>query len=410
MKVLRITLFICLVSLSGCGEKINQTQVKLLGRAVLPADTFVAGPPVGMALDPEINGRKLPFASLPVQGISSLIPVGNDKYLALQDNGFGTKKNSPDYPLGWFLIEIHFGQKEGIPGSVDVLQTTHLSDPDEFFPFPITHPDGGRFFTGADLDPESFVRLPDGSIWLGDEFGPWLLHFSADGELLSAPVGLPTPNSMMSYTGNEKEMRSPDHPEVIASAKQFASLPRSGGLEGLALSQDGKFLFAAVEKSILADSQPTRRMILEFDLDLGTFTNRTRYYQTDGADISLAALETWGNGELLVTERDGGQGLSAKVKRIYLIKLASLTSAGFMQKELVCDLMSILDDTGLTRAESGAVGLGSQFTFPFVTPEVLVAIDHKTILVANDNNYPMSCGRRPSGIPDNSEFVLLGLP
>ncbi|CAL9475679.1 hypothetical protein SUDANB95_02913 [Actinosynnema sp. ALI-1.44] len=46
-------------------------------------------------------------------------------------------------------------------------------------------------FTGADLDVESMLRLPDGSYWMGDEFDPYLLHFDRAGRLLAPPV--PTP-------------------------------------------------------------------------------------------------------------------------------------------------------------------------------------------------------------------------
>ena len=67
-------------------------------RARAPA----GGPP----LDPEINGRELPFGAVPVQGFSSLVPRDGGQYVALQDNGFGTLANSPDYPLGWFHLHL----------------------------------------------------------------------------------------------------------------------------------------------------------------------------------------------------------------------------------------------------------------------------------------------------------------
>ena len=40
----------------------------------------------------------------------------------------------------------------------------------------------------------------DDTFWIGDEFGPWLLHFSIDGELLGPPIELPD------------AVYSPDHP------------------------------------------------------------------------------------------------------------------------------------------------------------------------------------------------------
>jgi len=71
--------------------------------------------------------------------------------------------------------------------------------------------------------------------------------------------------------------------------------------------------------------------------------------------------------------------------------------------------MDIADARNLTRAEDGAIGLGRDYSFPYVTPECLVVIDERTLLVANDNNYPMSVGRRPPDTPDDSEFILLHL-
>ncbi len=46
---------------------------------------------------------------------------------------------------------------------------------------------------------------------------------------------------------------------------------------------------------------------------------------------------------------------------------------------------------------------------PFVTPECLAVVGSATIIVANDNNYPMSSGRRPSHTPDDNEIIRLQL-
>jgi len=87
-----------------------------------------------------------------------------------------------------------------------------------------------------------------------------------------------------------------------------------------------------------------------------------------------------------------------------------LDDQGFLRKELVCDLLHIADPRGISSAEPGALGLGDPFSFPFVTPECLLILDARTLLVANDNNYPMSTGRRPPDTPDDSEFIQLSLP
>lgn len=63
-----------------------------------------------------------------------------------------------------------------------------------------------------------------------------------------------------------------------------------------------------------------------------------------------------------------------------------------------------------TAAEDGAVGLGPIFKLPFQTIELVWPVDADTLLVEDDNNYPFSSGRRPGLQPDDTEFILIGLP
>jgi hypothetical protein len=46
--------------------------------------------------------------------------------------------------------------------------------------------------------------------------------------------------------------------------------------------------------------------------------------------------------------------------------------------------------------------------FPFITIESLLILDERTLLVANDNNFPMSAGRTP-GQPDDNEIIAIRL-
>jgi hypothetical protein len=45
-----------------------------------------------------------------------------------------------------------------------------------------------RYLTGADFDIESVREAHDGTLWFGDEFGPFLLHTDASGKVLEAPI------------------------------------------------------------------------------------------------------------------------------------------------------------------------------------------------------------------------------
>jgi glycerophosphoryl diester phosphodiesterase len=412
--------FLLIVLLAGCGgadapPPEGEPLATLKGRAVLPADTFFPEPfPVGAHLDRKINGRDLPFDRVPVQGFSSLVPEEDGVMLVLQDNGFGTMVNSPDYPLRWFRLRPDFTSRDPAGGAVEVLGHTDWSDPGRLFTFRLARPDSGRFLTGADLDPESFVVMDDGSCWVGEEFGPSLVHLGADGVVLNKPASVPVVPPLRDFARGSPFLRTPDHPDLRFLSREqtrdaLANLPRSGGLEGLARNETGSLLYAAVEKPMLDDPERRRRVILEFSPDRHGFTGRFWLYHADGANVSLASLEWVHDGVLLVLERDTGEGREAGIKRIYRVRLGQVDAEGYLVKNLVCDLLNIDDSAGLTRSERGAVRLGNPYGFPYVTPECLAVIDARTLLVANDNNYPMSAGRRPPDTPDDNEIILLDL-
>jgi glycerophosphoryl diester phosphodiesterase len=165
-------------------------NVTLEGFAQLPADTFAAGPPSGQAI--AANGRTGPFPGQPVQGFSAVQSAGQNAFWFLADNGYGAKDNSADFLLRLYRLEPNFQGKPSGDGSVKVSDFIQFSDPDRKVPFKITNEGtNDRLLTGADFDVESFVLAADKTIWVGDEFGPYLLHFDAAGKLLEAPIATP---------------------------------------------------------------------------------------------------------------------------------------------------------------------------------------------------------------------------
>lgn len=412
-----------LLLLAGCQDRDQASDRPLLtGRAILPAATFADGPPAGHELPAEVNGLTPPFPRPPVQGFSSLVALPDGAWLALQDNGFGSLANSPDVPLRWYLLRLDLdgGQPHG--GPVTLAAVVDLTDPDGKVPFPLADPAPGRKLCGADFDPESCVRLDDGTLWVGEEFGPSLLHFAADGRLLDAPVPLPVTPALRPHGGGSYLLRSPDSPDLrfgppdgapdgappSRPAEERANLPRSGGAEGLARNRDGSLLYVAVEKALAADPDRRRRSLLEFDPARARFTGRFWFYRTEADSACLTSLEAFTDRIFLVLERDAAQGAAARLKRVYRIDLQDVGPDGFLRKRLVCDLLDIRDSRGFSAAEEGAVGLGPDYSFPYVTPESLAILDDRTLLVANDNNFPFSAGRRP-GRPDDNEFIRVRL-
>ncbi|MEH2051948.1 esterase-like activity of phytase family protein [Nostoc sp.] len=165
-------------------------QVELVGFASLPADTFSNGPTSGQGIS--ANGRTGPFPGQPIQGFSGVQFANSNSLYFLSDNGYGSKDNSADFLLRINRLDPNFKGTENGDGSVKVLDYIQFSDPNHKVPFGIVNEaTNDRLLTGADFDVESFVFDKDGTIWVGDEFGPYLLHFDATGKLLEAPIATP---------------------------------------------------------------------------------------------------------------------------------------------------------------------------------------------------------------------------
>lgn len=277
-----------------------------------------------------------------------------------------------------------------------------FKDPDRMVNFLIVNENTeGRLLTGADFDPESLVVAKDGSLWVGDEFGPFLLHLDATGRLLAPPFPVPDPRPGKDPA--KDFVRSPDNPFLLSpapGAPNPANLNHSKGFENLALSPDGKRLYAMLEGPLAGDP-PDRLFILEFDLASERFTGRSWPYRLSASAHAVRDMATVNGQEFLVIEGDEGHGPKAKFKKIFLIDLGRADAEGYVAKEEIADLMNIRDPNNLA-------GLGPKFMFPYWTIEGVAPLDSTTIVVVNDNNYPLSGARRP-GVRDPNEFLVLKL-
>lgn len=411
--------------------------VELVGRAVLPANTFAPGPTSGQFITGSTNGITVPFTNKqPVQGFSAVLPGAKPgTFLVMADNGFGSKGNSPDFLLRFYAVQPDFVTGQVFPVNLKTGERLDSFTSESFFQlndeagkinFPIvadqaiypgritaTNPNGivvdpaiksGRLLTGGDLDLESFRRASDNTYWFGDEFGPFLVHVDANGQVIDAPISLPNFLGL----GDKSLVQSPDNPNLTGTA----NLPSSRGFEGMALNTSGTKLYAMLEGALVPDRERDRLLINQFDLATKQYTGKTFSYRLENPNYAIGDLTAINDNEFLVIERDSKQGDPnnpaftdpAQFKRIYKININNLDSAGFVQKDLLVDLLNITDPTGI----GGNGTTNGSFTFPFVTIEDVLPINNQTILVINDNNYPFSVGRTPGQV-DNSEFILLKL-
>jgi glycerophosphoryl diester phosphodiesterase len=325
----------------------------------------------------------------------------------LADNGFGSKANSPDYLLRLYLVTPRPRTPQGGPGDVQVNRFIQLRDPNRLVPFPILNentPD--RLLTGYDFDPESFVIAADGTIWVGDEFGPYLLHFDSNGVLLDPPFA--TPDYGPGKDPSRDQVRAPQNPALLLNPvgpgqPSPANLPTSRGYEGMTTNPARTRIYAMLEGTVSGDPPGTVRL-MEFDPQAKRWLGLLGRYQFDDPTHAIGEIAVVNENEYLVIERDSRQGAEARFKRIYKIDLTRRDPNGIFAKELVVDLLNIADPRGLAPSTQGGV-----FRFPYFTIEAVLVLDANTLLVTNDNNYPAT-GGRGAEVKDANEFIWLRLP
>ena len=364
---------------------------RLEGRAVLPFDTTAVGPPSGAALGAgPINGLTLPFANQPVQGFSGILAAGEDRWWAIPDNGYGRKENSADWLLRIYRIATDFRTAGGGSGDASVVGFISLRDPDRKLDFPLVRED--RLLTGADVDPESIFRGEDGTFWIGDEFGPWMLHVDRTGRVLDEPISLPG-------------VKSPQNPDLAEG--EAPTLGRSKGFEAAAPDERGRRAFVFLEGPLVADTDQRRRFVYELDLVAGRFTGRRWAYRTADADWLVADAKLLDDRRLLVMERDDFEGTQVRLKRVYDIDLDRRDDDGFVIKREFVDLLDLRDPEGVSLpAQPGDRGLGNPFSFLLRSVESILPLPRGRLLVANDNNFPFDVGRR-DGTPDGNEWIVV---
>lgn len=349
------------------GAEAQISTAQLVGRAVLPAASLKDGPVAGTALAPGgalINGVKVPFDGQPVGNISAALPGDySGTWLALSDGRFDEASNSADYLLSVYTLELDWRRANSGSGGVNILDWLNLSDPRSLIGKNIVNDDKTRQLTGADLTPRAIQRTPDGSLWVADAQGPWLLRFDSSGRLRQKPFALD-----------------------------------GGNVVGLGIVPDQSALVVAMRSS-----RQVRFQL--FDVATSRFDNLSAAYRLDSTNFGGMAMIN--NDEALVVEHDSLQGQRARVKRLYVFNIRG------GNKTLVADLLNIDDPNRISEADvfeglTGLFGLGASFRMPFTEINTVYPLNENTVLVANNNHLPYGLGRS-ADTADATEFIAIQL-
>lgn len=175
------------------------------------------------------------------------------------------------------------------------------------------------------LDAEGIFVNPDGTLWVSDEYGPYVWKFSADGKLLSAvrpPEALIAKrNGADSFASNNAGVGQ----NAPSPANPVTGRQNNQGLEGLSVSADGRTLFALLQSATRQDGGTggtgprANTRLLAYDLTTGTPVLKGHYivqlpaYLDAGATRYAAQSEMLAinSTQFLVLARDGnGHGLA----------------------------------------------------------------------------------------------------
>jgi hypothetical protein len=191
------------------------------------------------------------------------------------------------------------------------------------------------------------------------------------------------------------------------------------GMEGLAITPDGRTLVGIVQNALIQDAKdgaPNMLRIVTIDIASGLTTHEYAYLLTTGSGVSdIVALN---NHEFLVDERDGkgladAPGEKAKVKQIFKIDLNGATDISNMTgsvaqthavaKSLFLDVVVALNAAGIPSDQIPAKIEGTAFG-----PDVVIdGVTMHTFWVSNDNDFLQNYNNVPNSNPN--QFWVFGV-
>lgn len=254
----------------------------------------------------------------------------------------------------------------------------------------------GRF------DPEG-VRISSDlkSVFVSDEYGPYVRQFDrATGKLVKTfqlPANLDV--STLSPNGQFEI----DNNKVGRVANK--------GMEGLALTPDGKTLVGIMQAPLEQDAsdKDAKKMVRIVTIDIATGTTHEYGYKlTSGSGVSeITAIN---NHEFLVDERDGkglGDGSTAVAKQIFKIDIAGATDItaltgkkaadASVSKSLFLDVVAVLNAHGIASADIPAKLEGITFGQDVTINGQLT----HTLYISNDNDFV-------PGVAGPNKFFVFG--
>lgn len=238
----------------------------------------------------------------------------------------------------------------------------------------------------ARFDPEGVRVSADGrSVFVSDEYGPYIRQFDRATGALIKTIALPGNLAVAN--------QSPVGDTEIAG--NTSGRVANKGMEGLAITPDGKTLVGIMQAALEQDPAGLLRIVT---VDIASGATREYAYKLSGGS-GVSEIVAINDHQFLVDERDGkglGDGSNAKVKQLYVIDIngaadittlsgtaaAAATPVGKSSKPFL-DLVSALTAAGIPASQIPAkiegLAFGQDVSWNGST--------YHTLFVANDNDF-----------------------
>ncbi|MEO8627722.1 MAG: esterase-like activity of phytase family protein [Betaproteobacteria bacterium] len=384
----------------------TQATVTLLGIGSLPADAV------------DLSGLTDPLENGAVQNLlggigSSLAYTGfGNRFLVVPDRGPNATPYDPavddttSYIDRFHEIDLKLtASGSGYTVTPTLVHTTLLSSATPLVGKATTDNPNKTYFTGLSsgfdasnsassmrLDPEG-IRIGAGgnSVFISDEYGPHLYEFNRTTGQRIRTLTLPADFNI----ANPKASGANELPLANTSGRQ-----PNRGMEGLAISPDGKTLVGIMQNPLIQDGAldsvnkrvGTNIRIVTIDAATGA-THEYLYQLNSGKNNGVNEIVAVNNHQFLVIERDGNAGTKAAFKKIYEIDIAGATDikgiAAFPSTGTPAGVIAVSKSVFIDLLDP-SFGLAGA-TFPEKIEGVTFGPDladgRHTLIVANDNDF-----------------------
>jgi len=266
------------------------------------------------------------------------------------------------------------------------------------------------------VDDEGVVYPGDGTMWVSDEYGPYVYHYSAPGKLIGVirPPEAFVPKRLNNGVAvDDFSANAPPQGQTYNKGNPVSGRQNNQGAEGLAISPDGKTLFILLQSALIQDLKATsaatirtsRRnaRMLAYDISGATPTLTGEYVvqlpqypspTVAGETLTAAQSEirALNDHQFLIISRDSGAG-------------HGLALAGSVYRGV-----DLIDISGATNIANGATGTNYDVPQNPVAPNgvlnpAIIPAAYQPFIDINDATQLAKFGLHNGAPNDNNNLV-----